>query len=106
MENNLIQQPNSTASPKEAPIKLTRGMIFTLSTLLGMRYSFGRIKINRDIDAKQVKKKIASILACKGIISPFLVVPAAVCLKAGLNWRSLTEIQSQRIPQTSILSLL
>ncbi|KAA5231589.1 hypothetical protein F2Z21_10580, partial [Bacteroides finegoldii] len=85
MENNLIQQPNSTASPKEAPIKLTRGMIFTLSTLLGMRYSFGRIKINRDIDAKQVKKKIASILACKGIISPFLVVPAAVCLKAGLE---------------------
>ena len=85
MENNLIQQPNSTASPKEAPIKLTRGMIFTLSTLLGMRYSFGRIKINRDIDAKQVKKRIASILACKGIISPFLVVPAAVCLKAGLE---------------------
>ena len=85
MENNLIQQPNSTASPKEAPIKLTRGMIFTLSTLLGMRYSFGRIKINRDIDAKQVKKKIASILACKGVISPFLVVPAAVCLKAGLE---------------------
>ncbi len=33
-------------------------MIFTLSTLLGMRYSFGRIKINRDIDAKQVKKKL------------------------------------------------
>ena len=50
-----------------------------------MGYSFGRIKINRDIDQKQVKKKISSILACNGIISPFLVVPAIVCLKAGLE---------------------
>ena len=50
-----------------------------------MGYTFRRIKINRDMDARQVKKKIASILAGKGIISPCLVVPAIVCLKAGLE---------------------
>ena len=83
------QQPNSEENKDEAPeavpMKLTRGMIFALTVAAGMGYTFGRIKINRDIDAKQVKKKIASILACKGIISPFLVVPAIVCLKAGLE---------------------
>lgn len=83
------QQPNSEENKEEAPeavpMKLTWGKIYTLSVVFGMGYSFGRIKINRDIDAKQVKKKIASILACKGIISPFLVVPAIVCLKAGLE---------------------
>ena len=83
------QQPNSEENkdevPEAVPMKLTWGMICTISGLLETGYTFGRIKINRDIDAKQVKKKIASILACKGIISPFLVVPAIVCLKAGLE---------------------
>ncbi len=83
------QQPNSETdkedTKKAPPTKLTRGEIFTLSVLLGMGYSFGRIKINRDIDQKQVKKKISSIQACNGIISPFLDVPAIVCLKAGLE---------------------
>lgn len=83
------QQPNSEENkdetPEAVPMKLTWKMIYPLSVLLGMGYIFGRIKINRDIDVKQVKKKIASILACKGIISPFLVVPAIVCLKAGLE---------------------
>lgn len=83
------QQPNSEENKDEAPeavpMKLTKGMICTIFGLLETGYTFGRIKINRDIDAKQVKKKIASILACKGIISPFLVVPAIVCLKAGLE---------------------
>ena len=83
------QQPNSEENkdevPEAVPMKLTWGMICTISGLLETGYTFGRIKINRDIDAKQVKKKIVSILACKGIISPFLVVPAIVCLKAGLE---------------------
>lgn len=83
------QQPNSEENKDEAPeavpMKLTKGMICTIFGLLETGYTFGRIKINRDIDAKQVKKKIASILACKGIISPFLVVPAIVCLKTGLE---------------------
>lgn len=83
------QQSNSETNKEETKKtvlpKLTIGEIFTLSVLLEMGYSFGRIKINRDIDQKQIKKKISSILACKGIISPFLVVPAIVCLKAGLE---------------------
>ncbi len=78
-------EENKDEAPEAVPMKLTWEMIYSLSVLLGMGYTFGRIKINRDIDAKQVKKKIASILACKGIISPFLVVPAIVCLKAGLE---------------------
>ncbi|WP_018668335.1 hypothetical protein [Bacteroides gallinarum] len=83
------QQSNSEAdkedTKKTVSRKLTRGMNYALSVLLGMGYSFGRIRINRDIDQKQVKKKITSILACNGTISPFLVVPAIVCLKAGLE---------------------
>lgn len=86
-------------------MKLTKGMICTIFGLLETGYTFGRIKINRDIDAKQ-SRKIASILACKGIISPFLVVPAIVCLKAGLELEDENGNQSQRIPRTSILSLL
>ena len=90
-------EENKDEAPEAVPMKLTWEMIYSLSVLLGMGYTFGRIKINRDIDAKQVKKKIASILViffiqkkCKypfnsGIISPFLVVPAIVCLKAGLE---------------------
>lgn len=94
------QQPNSETdkedTKKTPPTKLTRGMVFALSVLYGMGYSFGRIKINRDIDQKQVKKKISSIQACNGIISPFLVVPAIVCLKTGLeleddNGKPITE---------------
>ena len=53
--------------------KLEKGTIVALSVLLGMKYVFGRIKINRDIDSAQVRKKIDSIVACGGIISPFLV---------------------------------
>ena len=84
-----MQRLNSEAGKEvtesTVPEKLKREMIYALSTLSGMGYFFGRIKINRDIDQKQVKKKIASILVCKGVISPFLVVHAAICLKAGLE---------------------
>ena len=38
--------------------KLEKGTIVALSVLLGMKYVFGRIKINRDIDSAQVRKKI------------------------------------------------
>ncbi len=81
----LNSETNKEEIKKTVLPKLTRGEIFTLSVLYGLGYSFGRIKINRDIDQKQVKKKISSIQACNGIISPFLVVPAIVCLKAGLE---------------------
>ena len=65
--------------------KLEKGTIVALSVLLGMKYVFGRIKINRDIDSAQVRKKIDSIVACGGIISPFLVVPALICLDNNLE---------------------
>lgn len=55
------QQPNSEENkdevPEAVPMKLTKGMICTIFGLLETGYTFGRIKINRDIDAKQVKKK-------------------------------------------------
>ena len=83
-EKSDIQNPDLKQDNPE-PIKLSKGAILSISVLLGYGYTYGWIKINRDIDEKQVRKKIASILACKGIISPFLVVPAIVCLKAGLE---------------------
>lgn len=54
--------------------ELKKGQIYAIPALLKAKYSFGRIKINRDIDKRQVSKKIASIKQCGGIITPFLVV--------------------------------
>lgn len=66
---------------EEKTFKLEKGKIFAISVLLKMGYVFGRIVINRDIDKKQVYKKIVSIQKCGGVIAPFLVVPASVCIE-------------------------
>lgn len=65
--------------------ELKKGQIYAISVLLKAKYSFGRIKINRDIDKRQVSKKIASIKQCGGIITPFLVVPASVCIENNIE---------------------
>lgn len=70
---------------EEKTFRLEKGKIFAISFLLGMGYVFGRIVINRDIDKRQVSKKIASIQKCGGIIAPFLVVPASVCIENGIE---------------------
>lgn len=67
------------------PSKLEQKTLIAISELIREGYSFGRIKFNREIDLRQVKKKIRSIEICKGIISPVLVVPASDCLKSGLE---------------------
>lgn len=78
----IIEMANNTSSSNTIDnIKLEKGVIISISILLKMGYIFGRIKINRDIDNKQVKKKITSIKKCGGIICPFLVVPASICIE-------------------------
>lgn len=77
MEMDLLKE--------EKTFKLEKGKIFAISLLLGMGYVFGRIVINRDIDKRQVSKKIASIQKCGGIIVPLLVVPASVCIENGIE---------------------
>lgn len=84
-QGSATPDSNGSANERSDIMKLTKGTIYAISALVGMGYSFGRIKINRDIDEKQVKKKIASIQACNGVISPFLVVTAEACLEAGLE---------------------
>lgn len=69
----------------EKQVELMNAQIYAISVLLKAKYSFGRIKINRDIDKKQVSKKIASIKKCGGIITPFLVVPASVCIENNIE---------------------
>lgn len=70
---------------EEKTFKLEKGKIFAISVLLRMNFAFGRIVINRDVDKRQVSKKIASILKCRGIITPFLVVPASVCIESDIK---------------------
>ena len=65
--------------------KLSKGQIIPLITLLTHRYRFARIKVNRDIDQQVVNKKIVSIRAAKGIITPFLILTALECLKANID---------------------
>lgn len=87
-DNKGFEPQVSVAPDSNMPKKLDKGQIFSVLVLLGMNYNFGRIKINRDIDIKQVNKKIQSIDTCGGIISPFLAVPAEDCLNAGLELES------------------
>ena len=70
---------------QEQPLRLEPKTLMAISELIRQGYSFGRIKFNREIDSRQVKKKMRSIEICKGTISPVLVVPALDCLKAGLE---------------------
>lgn len=65
--------------------KLSKGQIIALTTLLTHQFRFARIKVNRDIDPKVVNKKIASIRAAKGIITPFLILTAHECIEAGID---------------------
>ena len=83
-KNASVESPKADKETEQEPLKLTRRQIFTLTTLLTYKYRFARILVNRDIDKEEVKKKIESIRAAKGVITPFLVLSAKECIEAGL----------------------
>lgn len=85
-ENPKTSEVKKTDKPKVIALtKLDRNKIFALTVLLGAKYKFCRLAINRVINENVVKKKKASIRAAKGIISPSLIVYAKDCLDAGLE---------------------
>ena len=84
-ENASVESPKADKETEQEPLKLTRGQIFTLTTLLIYKYRFARILVIRDIDKEEVIKKIESIRAATGVITPFLVLSAKECIDAGLD---------------------
>ena len=84
-KNASVESPKADKETEQEPLKLTRRQIFTLTTLLTYKYRFARILVNRDIDKEEVKKKIESIRAEKGVITPFLVLSAKECFEADLD---------------------
>ena len=84
-KNAPVEPSKADKKVEQEPLKLTRRQIFTLTTLLTYKYRFARILVNRDIDKEEVKKKIESIRAAKGVITPFLVLSAKECIEAGLD---------------------
>ena len=69
--------------------------MYTLSVLLGLGYKIGMLGINRKVNKNALAKKIQSINAAKGLISPILVVTAQDCIKLGL------EVTVNSVPVTS-----
>lgn len=84
-ENTTVESPNADKEVEQKTFKLTRQQLYTLTTLLSYHVRFARIKVNRDIDRSVVLKKITSIRAAKGIITPFLVIAAKECIKEGFE---------------------
>lgn len=84
-ENAKVDPPKADKEGKQKPFKLTSRQIYALELLLSYNFRLARIRVNRDIDRSIVRKKILSIKAAKGIISPFLVITALECIKAGIE---------------------
>ena len=74
-----------TKVDKPKSFKLKRKQMYTLSILLGLGYKIGMLGINRKVNKNALAKKIQSINAAKGLISPILVVTAQDCIKLGLE---------------------
>lgn len=83
--NAKVESPNADKEVEQKAFKLTRQQLYTLTVLLSHHVRFARIKVNRDIDRSVVLKKMLSIRAAKGIITPFLVVEAKECIKEGFE---------------------
>ncbi len=73
------------AAATESVEPLRRGQVYSKSQLTAQKIIFGRININRDVDLKEVRKKIKSIKEAKGMITPLLIIPAKVCLDQKLD---------------------
>lgn len=84
-ENAKVDPPKADKEGEQKPFKLTNGQLYALTLLLSYNFRLARIRVNRDIDRSIVRKKILSIKAAKGIISPFLVITALECIKAGIE---------------------
>ena len=84
-----------TKVDKPKSFKLKRKQIYALSVLLGLGYKIGMLGINRKVNKNALAKKIQSINAAKGLISPILVVTAQDCIKLGL------EVTVNSVPVTS-----
>ena len=84
-----------TKVDKPKSFKLKRKQMYTLSVLLGLGYKIGMLGINRKVNKNALAKKIQSINAAKGLISPILVVTAQDCIKLGL------EVTVNSVPVTS-----
>lgn len=57
-KNASVESPKADKETEQEPLKLTRGQIFTLTTLLIYKYRFARILVNRDIDKEEVKRRL------------------------------------------------
>lgn len=84
--NGLVEEKGNGVKKTRGKEKnrLTIGQIVALSVLMNWGYSFGKLKINRALNTKALKKKIKSI-KLYGMVSPCLVTTAQVCLDAGLE---------------------
>lgn len=67
------------------PIGVDFHRIYTMDELLSMGFKKARLRINRDINDRDVKKKMKSIKRCLGIISPIMMVGAKACLEQDLD---------------------
>ena len=67
------------------PIGVDSRRIYTMDELLSMGFKKARLRINRDINDRDVKKKMKSIKRCLGIISPIMMVGAKACLEQDLD---------------------
>ena len=86
INNTQVENPNADRETQPTgEFKLSKGQIIALTTLLTFQYRFARVKVNRDIDQQVVNKKIVSIRAAKGIITPFLILTARECIEAGID---------------------
>lgn len=84
---NAGSRPANTA-PKITsiiPIGIDSSRIYTIGWLKKNGYKQGRLRINRGINARDVKKKMKSIKRSLGIISPIMMVAARACLEQGLD---------------------
>ncbi len=103
INNDVEASQGSVVPDSKHDVQLNKCTIYPISFLIEKGYSFGRIKINRDVDEKQVKKKKASIQTCKGIITPFLVVPANACSAIGLE---LEDFQGRPIKDYKLVLII
>ncbi len=87
-----------TKVDKPKSLKLKRKQMYTLSILLGLGYKIGMLGINRKVNKNALAKKIQSINAAKGLISPILVVTAQDCIKLGLEVYVNTVLVTTKTP--------
>lgn len=94
-DSEASNDDTQTKVDKPKSFKLKRKQMYTLSVLLGLGYKIGMLGINRKVNKNALAKKIQSINAAKGLISPILVVTAQDCIKLGL------EVTVNSVPVTS-----